>query len=139
MQIESSSSIPVFRQIAEGVRSAVAAGVYRPGDLIPSIRAQAVAQLVVNPNTVQRAYEELEREGLIISKKGTGMIVSPDSKLAATNGVHENIQSLISQAISAGRSAGLSRTAIDRIYRSTWTTQGAARQASGNKPDGRST
>src|SRR5271154_3548425 len=99
MQIEPSSSIPVFRQIAEGVRSAVAAGVYRPGDLIPSIRAQAIA-LVGNPNTVQRAYEELEREGLIIGKKGTGMIVSPDSKIAATNGVHENIQSLISQAIS---------------------------------------
>ena len=126
MQIEPSSTIPVFRQIAEGVRSAVAAGVYRPGDLIPSIRAQAVA-LLVNPNTVQRAYEELEREGLIISKKGTGMIVSPDSKLAATNGVHGNIQSLISQAIAAGRSAGLSRAAIDRLYRESW-----------NKTDGRS-
>ena len=126
MQIEPTSSIPVFRQIADGIRSAVAAGVYRPGDLIPSIRAQAM-NLVVNPNTVQRAYEELEREGLIISKKGTGMIVSPDSKIAATNGVHENIQSLISQAISAGRSAGLSRAAIDRIYREAW-----------NKTDGRS-
>jgi GntR family transcriptional regulator len=126
MQIEPSSTIPVFRQIADGIRGAVAAGVYRPGDLIPSIRAQAVA-LVVNPNTVQRAYEELEREGLIISKKGTGMIVSPDSKIAATNGVHEKIQSLISQAISAGRSAGLSRAAIDRIYWEAW-----------NKTDGRS-
>jgi GntR family transcriptional regulator len=125
MQIEPTSSIPVFRQIADGIRGAVAAGVYRPGDLIPSIRAQAIA-LVVNPNTVQRAYEELEREGLIISKKGTGMIVSPDSKLAATNGIHENIQTLITQAISAGRSAGLSRTAIDRIYREVW-----------NKSDGR--
>jgi GntR family transcriptional regulator len=119
MRIETDSPTPIFRQIADGIRSAVAAGVYRPGDLIPSVRALAL-QIVVNPNTVQRAYEQLEREGLIISKKGTGMIVSPDSKLTAKNGVEENVRSTLSQAISAGRAAGLSRTAVDRIYRECW-------------------
>jgi GntR family transcriptional regulator len=126
MQIEPQSPVPIFKQIADGIRGAVAAGVYRAGDLIPSVRAQAL-HLVVNPNTVQRAYEELEREGLIISKKGTGMIVSPDSKLAAQNGVAENVRSGFLQAISAGRSAGLSRVAIDKLYREVWNDSGRSK------------
>src|SRR5262245_50903637 len=120
MRIEPASPVPIFRQIADGVRSAVAAGVYRPGDLIPSVRTQAV-NLLVNPNTVQRAYEELEREGLIISKKGTGMIVAPDSKGAAKNGVAENVRANFAAAIAAGRAGGLARTPIDRLYRDAWS------------------
>jgi GntR family transcriptional regulator len=120
MKIETSSSVPIFQQIAEGVRSAVAAGIYRTGDLIPSVRAQAIA-LLVNPNTVQRAYEQLEREGLIISKKGLGMVVAPDSKSAARNGVEDSVHAGFTQAIDAGRAAGLSRPAIDRIYRDAWS------------------
>src|SRR6266436_5730208 len=98
MRVEPASPVPIFRQISDGVRSAVAAGVYRPGDLIPSVRTQALT-LLVNPNTVQRAYEQLEREGLIISKKGTGMIVAPDSKAAAKNGVEEGVRAAFAQAI----------------------------------------
>jgi GntR family transcriptional regulator len=119
MRIAPSSPVPIFMQIADGVRSAVAAGVYRPGDLIPSVRAQALA-LVVNPNTVQRAYEQLEREGLIISRKGTGMVVAPQSKAAAQNGVEEGVRAAFGQAIAAGKAAGLSRAAIDRLYRDAW-------------------
>src|SRR3954453_18582463 len=85
MRIEADSPVPIFQQIADGIRAAVAAGVYRPGDLIPSVRAQAMS-LVVNPNTVQRAYEQLEREGLIESRKGTGMVVAHDATIAARNG-----------------------------------------------------
>jgi GntR family transcriptional regulator len=119
MRIEPASPVPIFRQIADGVRSAVAAGIYRPGDLIPSVRTQALT-LVVNPNTVQRAYEQLEREGLIISKKGTGMIVAPDSKSAAKNGVEESVRAGFDAAIATGRAGGLARTPIDKIYRDVW-------------------
>lgn len=119
MRIEPDSSVPVFQQIADGIRSAVAAGVFQPGDLIPSVRAQAMS-LLVNPNTVQRAYEQLEREGLIQSKRGLGMIVAEDSKLAAKNGMETTIRAALSQAILAARAAGLSRVAVDRIYRKVW-------------------
>jgi len=122
MPIEPSSSVPIFRQIADSVRNAVAAGIYRPGDLIPSIRQQALT-LVVNPNTVQRAYEQLEREGLIISKKGTGMIVAPNSKSAASNGVTESVRAGFENAIAVGRAGGLPRAAMDNIYQRTWNEQ----------------
>lgn len=129
MRIEPDSSVPVFQQIADGIRSAVAAGVYQAGDLIPSVRAQAMA-LLVNPNTVQRAYEQLEREGLIQSRRGLGMIVAEDSKLAAKNGMETTIRTALSQAILAARAAGLSRVAVDRIYRKVWDETQASPQSS---------
>jgi GntR family transcriptional regulator len=132
MQIHPASPVPIFRQIAEGIRSAVAAGVYRPGDLIPSVRVTAL-RLVVNPNTVQRAYEQLEREGLIFSKKGTGMVVAPQSRAAAQDGVEEGVRAGLAQAVAAARAAGLSRAAIDKLYREAWNGP-ASSTARGNTP-----
>ena len=129
MRIEPSSPVPVFRQIADGIRSAVAAGVYRPGDLIPSVRAQALS-LLVNPNTVQRAYEQLERDGLIISKKGTGMVVAPDSRSMAQSGVEEGVHAALAQAIATAKTAGLSRAAIDKLYRKAWEGNGTTGERS---------
>ena len=125
MRIEPASPIPIFQQIADGIRAAVAAGVYRPGDLIPSVRAQAL-NLVVNPNTVQRAYEQLEREGLIESRKGTGMVVAVDATIAARNGSGDAVRSAFTQGISLGQSAGMSRAAIDRTYREAWDAGNSA-------------
>ena len=75
MKIDPSSHVPIYLQIADGVRAAVAAGVYRPGEVLPSLRAMAI-EIHVNPNTVQRAYDELEREGLIYSQRGRGLFVA---------------------------------------------------------------
>ena len=119
MRIEPNSPVPIFRQIADGVRSDVAAGIYRAGDLIPSVRALATA-LLVNHNTVHRAYEQLEREGLIVGKKGIGMVVSADSKAAARDGVDESVRDGFAQAIRTGQSAGLTRAAMEKLYRDAW-------------------
>jgi DNA-binding transcriptional regulator YhcF (GntR family) len=59
--IDTHSSVPVYQQIADEIRRAIAAGVYQPGEMIPSIRATSL-KMSVNPNTVQRAYEQLDRE-----------------------------------------------------------------------------
>lgn len=128
MRIEPASPIPIFQQIADGIRAAVAAGVYRPGDLIPSVRAQAIT-LVVNPNTVQRAYEQLEREGLIETRKGTGMVVRHDATIAARNGSGDAVRSAFKQGIALAAAAGMSRAAIDRTYREAWDEQSQANTA----------
>lgn len=117
--IDPNSPVPIFRQIADGIRGAVAAGVYRPGERIPSIR-QTSASLLINVNTVQRAYEQLEREGLIINKRGVGMIVSPESATAARGGVEEDVTATFLQAIGMARGAKLSRAAVDHLYREAW-------------------
>src|SRR3954470_3772462 len=66
---------PIYSQIADRVKFAVAAGVLRPGELVPSVR-ELSKQLVVNPNTVARAYRDLQFEGLLEPVRGTGLQVA---------------------------------------------------------------
>src|SRR5436305_13148674 len=75
LDLSSVDSRPIYGQIADRVKFAVAAGVLRPGDLVPSVREMS-KQLVVNPNTVARAYRELQNEGLIEPVRGTGLQVT---------------------------------------------------------------
>lgn len=66
---------PIYLQIMEELRRALARGELRPGDRVPAVRELA-ARLLVNPNTVQRAYQELEREGLLVTRRGQGTFVA---------------------------------------------------------------
>ncbi len=116
MQIEANSSVPVFRQIADGIRSAVAAGVYRPGDLIPSIRTQAM-NLLVNPNTVQRAYEELEREGIIYRRQGLGTFVSERGHDRTRAARRVAARASIAAGVHAGREGGMSDRELQQLLR----------------------
>lgn len=119
LRVDASSPVPIFRQIAEGIRSAVAAGVYRPGDLVPSVRQQALA-LLVNPNTVQRAYDELERDGLLESRKGIGMAVARGAQRSATRDAAADVQAALATTIEAALAAGLTRDAVDLHYAAAW-------------------
>jgi GntR family transcriptional regulator len=125
MRIDPNGAVPIFQQLVDGIRSAVAAGVYLPGDLIPSVRAQAIASLV-NPNTVQKAYEELERQGLITSKKGTGMVVAANGKAMAQSGTVRAVKAAFAQGVALGRDANLSKSEIDRIFRQVCSEQVSA-------------
>jgi GntR family transcriptional regulator len=119
MRIDADNPVPIFQQIVDRLSAAVAAGVHKPGELVPSVRQMAV-NLMVNPNTVQRAYEQLERNGILISKRGSGMAVSDDApKLAATRSA-AGVSGAFAQGIEAGKSARLSKTAIDGLYRRAW-------------------
>ena len=132
IRVDPSSQVPVFRQIVDGLRALLAAGVYRPGDLIPSVRQQAIA-LLVNPNTVQRAYEELERLGLIESRRGVGMVVVDGSQPSATRGAQDAIAAALATVVEQARAAGLSRERVDVLYGRAWgdtkraTAKGARR------------
>jgi len=74
-QIDLGSNVSVYRQICDQAKYAVATGALAPGDRLPAIRELA-AQTRVNRNTVARAYLELEREGVIVSRAGQGSFVS---------------------------------------------------------------
>lgn len=74
------STTPIYKQITDQVRMAVASGKVAVGDALPSVRALA-EQLVVNPNTVARAYSELTREGLIESRAGRGVFITRKRKV----------------------------------------------------------
>jgi GntR family transcriptional regulator len=75
LRINTGSNLPIYRQIADQIRQAIATRVLKPGETLPSVRGLA-EQLVINPNTVARAYSELAREGLVDSSQGLGFFVS---------------------------------------------------------------
>lgn len=71
---------PIYEQIVERVESLIAAGVLKPGEQLPSVRALAV-ELSINPNTIQKAYGMLEQRGAIFSVKGKGNFVSAQEEI----------------------------------------------------------
>ena len=89
---------------------------YRPGESLPSLRAMAI-QLHVNPNTVQRAYDELEREGLIYVRRGRGLFVAPRGTASAQSTAGNGIRRLLfDDAIRAGQTAGMSAEQVQKIF-----------------------
>lgn len=78
LQIDTSSSIPIFIQIVNQLKYSVAMGAYRPDDKLPSVRQLAV-ELRLNPNTIARAYRELEREDVVYKQRGRGVFVSGEA------------------------------------------------------------
>ena len=74
--LDPKSGVPIYQQIQDQVRYGVAAGRLRPGEQLPTVRALAV-DLAVNPNTVIKAYTELERQGFLTTEQGSGTFVAP--------------------------------------------------------------
>ena len=114
-RIEPDSHVPIYLQIVEYLRSSIAAGVYRQGETLPSLRALAL-ELKVNPNTVQRAYEEMDRQGLIRSRRGIGMFVAPRGTRSARGRAEESVQTAFVTAIGGARSADLSPERIRELF-----------------------
>lgn len=71
------SDRPVFIQIMEKLKRDIVTGIYKPGDKLPSVRDLA-GEAAVNPNTMQRAFSELEREGLVYTKRTNGRFITED-------------------------------------------------------------
>ena len=77
VQLDVKSGVPFYRQVIDQVRSAIATGLLEPGDRLPTVRQLAV-DLSVNPNTVSRAYTELELTGLVETHMGSGTFVGQE-------------------------------------------------------------
>lgn len=107
-QCDTTSRTPIYRQLIEQVRSAVARGKVEPGERLPSVR-QLSRELVVNPNTIARAYTELEREGMLITQQGRGVFVAEPrtdlTKRARQKQLEERLDQLITDAVHLGFTA----------------------------------
>ncbi len=102
---DTTSRTPIYRQLIDQVRSAVARGKLHPGDRLPSVR-QLSRDLVVNPNTVARAYTELEREGTLVTQPGRGAFVAEPqidlTKKARRKQLAEKLDQLLVEAVHLG-------------------------------------
>jgi GntR family transcriptional regulator len=86
-RVDARSAVPPYQQIVQQVRQALRMGVLDVGDQLPSVR-EVVTATAINPNTVLKAYRDLEREGLVTAEAGRGTFVTkrPDGPLVRLNG-----------------------------------------------------
>ncbi|KNF09523.1 transcriptional regulator, GntR family [Gottschalkia purinilytica] len=77
--IDVTSSIPIYIQIIDSVKEAILKGILSPGEKLPSVRELA-RTLTINPNTIQKAYQELERQKVIVTVRGRGTFISDNYK-----------------------------------------------------------
>ncbi len=108
IQISPGSGEPIYVQVVEQIGEAIARGELTSGDKLPAVRKLA-AELVINPNTVARAYSRLEQAGLVTTKTGSGTFVS-DPKLrksdaADVNILTERMDTLIARGLNLGLEA----------------------------------
>ena len=113
--IDLHTGVPVYRQLIDQVRGGIAAGSLSPGDQLPTVRQLAV-DLAINPNTVMRAYRELELGGLLETHQGTGTFIS-DKKLEKKSAERERqLGQMISDFVARAGAAGFTlEELIDRL------------------------
>ena len=99
------SGVPVYRQIVDQVRGAVASGALSAGDQLPTVRQLAV-DLEVNPNTVVRGYRELEYGGLLETHQGTGTFISDQKIPRAGDQRQRQLAQIVSDSIARAGAAG---------------------------------
>lgn len=109
-----SSGVPIYLQLMEQVKHAIETGALRPGEQLPSIRPLA-EELVMNPNTVAKAYRELEHEGVIELRQGAGAFVSNKAPTQQETERLKAAQALVAQGIQRLRARGISDDGIRRL------------------------
>jgi len=110
-----SLGVPIYLQLMEQVKHAVETGALRPGEQLPGIRPLA-EQLVINPNTVAKAYRELEHEGVVELRHGAGAFVSATPRAKKAADTLRAGQTIVSGAITRLRERGLTDDEIRRLF-----------------------
>ena len=105
---------PIYEQVIEKFQQTILCGAMEPDSPMPSVRSLAM-ELSLNPNTIQRAYQELERQGYIYTLKGKGSFVSDSVKAAdhKRQEIQEELDKCVSNAIMAGITEGEFRTMVE--------------------------
>jgi len=109
------SGVPIYLQVMEQVKHAVATGALRPGEQLPGIR-RAAEDLVMNPNTVAKAYRELEHEGVIELRHGAGAFIADRKQARQEANQTAKALSVIRQAIGQLDQLGLDEDEIRRLF-----------------------
>jgi GntR family transcriptional regulator len=116
--LDSRSGVSPYLQVVHQVRQALRLGLLREGDQLPTVK-EVVASLAINPNTVLKAYRELEHDGLVSARPGVGTFVTKtlsDESLAAHGPLRRELQRWLVKA----RRAGLNDESIEALFRDTF-------------------
>ncbi|MDO5145548.1 MAG: GntR family transcriptional regulator [Eubacteriales bacterium] len=109
--IDYSDKRPIYEQVADKLQLLIVNGVLEPDSKLPSVRSLAV-ELSINPNTIQRAYSELERSGFIYAVKGRGNFVKADSSLKEKQ--QEKLLDTLEKQIQTCKEQGITKEAVEK-------------------------
>jgi GntR family transcriptional regulator len=115
MVVDPKSAVPVYLQIVQQVCSAIEAGIYRAGESLPSQRTLAV-ELRVNPNTVQRAFDELLRDGVIESRRGRGVFVVDRRRMTPRGVVEKSCEAMLAKTIQGALDGGMTPARLRELF-----------------------
>src|SRR5690242_8824149 len=114
-RLDARSGVPVYRQLIDQVQGALATGALRPGDQLPTVRQVAV-DLAVNPNTVLRAYRELEIRGVLDTQQGTGTFIASRPAKQDQAERDRQMDQIVGEFVARAGAAGFSlRELIDNL------------------------
>jgi len=118
LQVEMDSKVPIYVQVEEQIRSMIAVGQLRPGDQLPTIR-QLAADLRVNYNTIARIYMDLDRDGVITTRRGRGTFVAgvPDEK-EQVRLREEKLRSILQSSLEQARRLGYNPDEVSTAFQS---------------------
>jgi GntR family transcriptional regulator len=117
-RIDARSGVAPYQQLVQQVRHALRLGLLEEGDQLPTVK-EVVGQVAINPNTVLKAYRELEHEGLVTGRPGRGTFVTrtlADGTLAA----HQTLRKDLVRWLDKARRAGLDDDSIDALFQTTF-------------------
>ena len=119
IHVDIRSRKPIYEQLTDNIRALIIQGASKPGQQLPSVRALAV-ELAINPNTIQKAYAELDRQGITYSLPGRGSFASENVEALASlcrEKAAKELEAALFSAKEAGMQAQDVRALIDSIWR----------------------
>lgn len=116
-RLNTHSGVPPYLQIVQQVKQALQVGILQPDDKLPTVK-EVVAQIAINPNTVSKAYRELEAQGLVEGRTGSGTFIRR-RPAGPSAGIQEALSRDLAGWVAKARKAGLDDEAIEALLRIT--------------------
>lgn len=116
LQIDAHNGLAVYDQIVRQVKFAVADGAIAPGELVPSVRELA-RELAINPNTVARAYRQLQDDGVLAAVRGTGLAVADSARRQCQSERTKLIRARLRMVLEEAANSGLDPQEIEQLVR----------------------
>jgi GntR family transcriptional regulator len=123
-RLDSQSGLAPYRQLVDQVRHAVRTGLLRDGDQLPSVR-DVVTQITINPNTVHRAYRELEHLGIAEGRAGLGTFITSRSRVTPNVTERASLEQTLRDWVSDARHTGLDEETIRELMRTALRQNGS--------------
>ncbi len=122
LHLNPQSGLPLYRQMLQQFRERIAGGQLAPGSQLPSVR-ELSADLHVNPLTVGKVYQILQRDGLVEFRRGQGTYVAPRQKPLSAAQQHQLIQPALDQVVGAALALGIGETELQRLLAQSYATK----------------